>query len=524
MPCFQYVALPGNVAVVDRRNSIGFLKVNAGNKFKVMWGDPPPGEANAFPEFSQNCTNGCTPTAEWGGTCVCDLTVDDEPAVMLDVSAQLPTESELRTVLKNGAIDPALYTDSGKKAYTLCTTKLCTSRPGIRVHTRGTTDRPTSLDAIFEFSNADRSERPSAKQPNKFLLNRASTVHVGHTAEYRMLEPTSGVPMTCVGSSSEHSENYVCQRAVDGSYHTEWATKREQVGSWIDIAFDNGEETIDTMVYSNRCSEHERNNVVQLTFSDGSSRNVTLSDHCTQVNIPLDPPVTTSSVKLTVLSVFRAKSWSNNGAREIGFIPVNKVSTASFTPCEDNGLLSLSETECEYAATHVQLPPGKVVGRSGANTVGQWSHVPQKCSLYASDPNGRADFSPHWNTRETSQNWHDRFWPLCKVNVTDHDTTKKTGFQFRNPPNFMQNTGEQTWMDGNFGSEKNPYGDRDHLLATAEHETEALLDHLFEHDNTGPFVALRMIQRLIGSNPTPRFVKVSQHLSVYGLAVNVQPP
>ena len=72
----------------------------------------------------------------------------------------------------------------------------------------------------------------------------------------------------------------------------------------------------------------------------------------------------------------------------------------------------------------------------------------------------------------------------------------------------MQNTGEQAWMQGDFGHHKNPYGDSDHLLATAEHETEALLDHLFEHDNTAPFIAIRLIQRLIGSNPTPRFVKV----------------
>ena len=183
-PCtLQVQVFPnGDVAVVDRKNTIGFLKVNAGNKFKVLWGDAPVGEANQFPEYSQNCTQGCTPTAEWGGTCVCDLTVVDEPVVILDTAAAtataaqvLPTESELREMLKNGAVDPALYSNTGTTpdlGYTLCTTEMCTSRPEIRVHTRGTSQNPTSFDAIFEFVNSDRSERPSERNPNKFLLNR----------------------------------------------------------------------------------------------------------------------------------------------------------------------------------------------------------------------------------------------------------------------------------------------------------------------------------------------------------------
>ena len=62
-------------------------------------------------------------------------------------------------------------------------------------------------------------------------------------------------------------------------------------------------------------------------------------------------------------------------------------------------------------------------------------------------------------------------------------------------------------MRGAFGASMSPYGDADHLKAAAEYETEALVDHLFEHHNTAPFVATRMIQRLVGSNPTPRFVE-----------------
>ena len=135
--------------------------------------------------------------------------------------------------------------------------------------------------------------------------------------------------------------------------------------------------------------------------------------------------------------------------------------------------------------------------------------MPAQCSLYASDPGAQvADFSPHWNTREVVANWQTKFWPLCKK-ASDAGQQSRSGFQFRNPPHFLPNTGDQRWMDGGYGEAKNPYGDDDHLLASAYAETEALLDHLFEHDNTAPFVAYRMIQRLVGSNPTPRYVKAA---------------
>ena len=60
-----------------------------------------------------------------------------------------------------------------------------------------------------------------------------------------------------------------------------------------------------------------------------------------------------------------------------------------------------------------------------------------------------------------------------------------TSLAFRNPPHFVS-----------------------FLRATsvdAEHETEAMLDHLFRHANTAPFVAHRLIQRFTTSNPSPRY-------------------
>ena len=44
------------------------------------------------------------------------------------------------------------------------------------------------------------------------------------------------------------------------------------------------------------------------------------------------------------------------------------------------------------------------------------------------------------------------------------------------------------------------------MFSDAQYETEAVLDHYFYHDNTGPFLALRLIQRLVTSNPSPRYI------------------
>ena len=45
------------------------------------------------------------------------------------------------------------------------------------------------------------------------------------------------------------------------------------------------------------------------------------------------------------------------------------------------------------------------------------------------------------------------------------------------------------------------------MCAQAMYETEALLDHLFFHPNTAPFITHRLIQRLTTSNPSPKYVK-----------------
>jgi len=67
-------------------------------------------------------------------------------------------------------------------------------------------------------------------------------------------------------------------------------------------------------------------------------------------------------------------------------------------------------------------------------------------------------------------------------------TASMAGFTLRNPPHFM--------------SFRTPTK-RDLM-----YETEALLHHLMWHQNTAPFVAHRLIQRMVTSNPSPRYTKV----------------
>ena len=76
---------------------------------------------------------------------------------------------------------------------------------------------------------------------------------------------------------------------------------------------------------------------------------------------------------------------------------------------------------------------------------------------------------------------------------------------FRNPPTFLPLHGNNI-RDIRDGPEWINF--RMHSIGAAEDEIDAVLDHLTEHQNTAPFVAYRLIQRMVTSNPSPRYVKV----------------
>ena len=75
-------------------------------------------------------------------------------------------------------------------------------------------------------------------------------------------------------------------------------------------------------------------------------------------------------------------------------------------------------------------------------------------------------------------------------------------FSFRNGPTFSPSQGVQN-------HENSPFNSEDFTEPHVRYETTALIDELFEHQNTAPFVAYRLIQRLTTSNPSPRYVEVA---------------
>ena len=69
-------------------------------------------------------------------------------------------------------------------------------------------------------------------------------------------------------------------------------------------------------------------------------------------------------------------------------------------------------------------------------------------------------------------------------------------YSFRNPPHFMTPTSPD--------------------VRDAEYETEWVLDHLFHHKNTPPFTVHKLIQRLVTSNPSPRYVHAAATALITG--------
>ena len=70
--------------------------------------------------------------------------------------------------------------------------------------------------------------------------------------------------------------------------------------------------------------------------------------------------------------------------------------------------------------------------------------------------------------------------------------------RFRNPPVFGRFVG---WANIGLGA------DPGLAEVGAYDETDALLEHLVEHDSTGPFICWRLAQQLVTSNPSPRYMK-----------------
>ena len=78
---------------------------------------------------------------------------------------------------------------------------------------------------------------------------------------------------------------------------------------------------------------------------------------------------------------------------------------------------------------------------------------------------------------------------LCDVEVNNQSVSIGDGkYSFQNPPMFGTNLIDPSQRDGLY-------------------ETDAILKHLLHHPNVAPFISTRLIQLLITSNPSPRYVR-----------------
>ena len=83
---------------------------------------------------------------------------------------------------------------------------------------------------------------------------------------------------------------------------------------------------------------------------------------------------------------------------------------------------------------------------------------------------------------------------------SDSMSSTSSRYQFRNPPSFMPTAGDQL--------RSSTHGFTDEIYRPwAEAEEDALVDHLFEHENTPPFIAHALLQRFTTSNPSPSYIK-----------------
>eukprot|EP00931_Biecheleriopsis_adriatica_P097909 TRINITY_DN7178_c0_g1_i3.p1 TRINITY_DN7178_c0_g1~~TRINITY_DN7178_c0_g1_i3.p1 ORF type:complete len:1515 (-),score=294.48 TRINITY_DN7178_c0_g1_i3:52-4542(-) len=119
--------------------------------------------------------------------------------------------------------------------------------------------------------------------------------------------------ITSCSASSERDSSHSCSKAFDGDMGSSWATSDEGVGSWIKFEF-AGSVVVNMMKYANRAGDN-KNQDVELTFSDGSDTTVQLKDGDALNSYPF-PEKATSSVKIAGVS---ADSSHGNGASEVEF-------------------------------------------------------------------------------------------------------------------------------------------------------------------------------------------------------------
>lgn len=493
----------GEVSLVDDTNPLSTerwatamhsaLKIHSGNNFRVRWNTPTDHDADAstdeigqrpaFPTLlhDNNCTlTGCYAIEARGGSCICEFSVDNT-AVYTDPSVPLPEPARLRTQLKVASMPPNTF---GPTAYTLCTSVRCLTQPEVKVWTKGLVADPVVFDSNTIFELNDVSDGNYGTRFTKYLQNLVSTVFVGSperkitvigcdaSSNYSDIEHRNGgkTVRPCSGAHDgihDGSDKYGWLTGYRGRL---WPADEPDREPWIRFDFVSAVEVdrFDYMGYGGGFNYYE------------SSMN------------KYEPTSTR----------WYPGSYGHYAARNFHKVRLEFSDGTNETLTLDNSNW-LEPTRHHLAATHrttyVKLTALDIdapfCGESGIDT----APINVRCGM-------------PYESRG-----------IKEITFFAPGNNASTRYSFRNPPNFMPNVGDQTGLSP-AGSHKaqgksssdahagkiSPFGtaaDPDRLLPHARHETEALLTHLFEHHNTAPFLALRLIQRMVSSNPSPRYIQ-----------------
>ncbi|KAK2146738.1 hypothetical protein LSH36_584g00016 [Paralvinella palmiformis] len=131
---------------------------------------------------------------------------------------------------------------------------------------------------------------------------------------------------TCI-ASSRISDDYRCEKTLDGSLQTLWVCNMRTVGQWLKVQF-SGYIGVDEMKLWDRCHLRDQAKTAKLEFSDNSS--FTVYGTCTgiQQSILCGYPISgidfqpkpmpiTEWIKLTVLQICGSDPNGNFGLHEV---------------------------------------------------------------------------------------------------------------------------------------------------------------------------------------------------------------
>jgi len=166
------------------------------------------------------------------------------------------------------------------------------------------------------------------------------------------------------------------------------------------------------------------------------------------------------------------------------------------SPCSPNGIACRCPGRSSSRALFSRLPRrGEEMKRLSVG-----GHQPsiapfsRQSGMEAYHPNGKFD-------QDTVFKIDGRLWRNIEY-VVDVNAPGNVARKLRNPVRFQKNSGHER------------------KLEVALHEVDALLDHLTHHPNTAPFFAIRLIQRLVTSNPSPAYVRAVAQAFTTGAAVD----